>query len=82
MSETQAPYISESIQPAPTSNGGQTLDRPQLKKLVEAEAQARLTKCSQDLQQVLAAHGCELVALPQIDSEGRIVAMVTLRVLK
>ena len=44
--------------------------------LVEADKQRRVKAAAEAVQAALAEHGCDLVALPQIAPDGRVVAVV------
>ena len=44
--------------------------------LVEADKQRRIKAAAEAVQAALAEHGCDLVALPQIAADGRVVAVV------
>jgi len=46
--------------------------------LVNADKQRRIKAAAEAVQAALAEHGCDLVALPQIAPDGRVVAMVQL----
>ena len=46
--------------------------------LVEQDKQRRIKLAAEAVQAALAEHGCDLVALPQIAADGRIVAVVQL----
>lgn len=43
-----------------------------------ADRQARLKTCSEELAETLKRHGCQLVAVPTLTPDGRIVAQVQL----
>ena len=44
--------------------------------LVEADKQRRVKAAAEAVQAALAEHQCDLVALPQIAADGRVVAVV------
>ena len=46
--------------------------------LVEADKQRRIKAAAKAVQAALAEHGCDLVAVPQIAPDGRVVAVVQL----
>lgn len=46
--------------------------------LVEADKQRRVKLAAEAVAAVLQEHGCDLVALPQIAADGRVVAVVQL----
>ena len=46
--------------------------------LVEADRQRRAKLAAEAVQAALAEHGCELLAVPQITADGRVVAVVQL----
>ena len=46
--------------------------------LVEADRQQRIKAAAEAVQVALAEHGCDLVAVPQIAPDGRVVAVVQL----
>ena len=46
--------------------------------LVEADKQRRMKLAAEAVQAALAEHGCDLVAVPQIAPDGRVVAVVQL----
>lgn len=46
--------------------------------LVEQDKQRRIKLAAEAVQAALAEHGCDLVALPQIAPDGRVVAVVQL----
>jgi pyruvate/2-oxoglutarate dehydrogenase complex dihydrolipoamide acyltransferase (E2) component len=47
-------------------------------QLVEQDKQRRIKLAAEAVQAALAEHGCDLVALPQIAPDGRVVAVVQL----
>lgn len=58
-----------------TENGS----KPTLtKEMIEADRQRRLAECRQKVQELLDEYNCDLVAVPQIAADGRIVAIVQL----
>jgi pyruvate/2-oxoglutarate dehydrogenase complex dihydrolipoamide acyltransferase (E2) component len=46
--------------------------------LVEADKQRRMKLAAEAVQAALAEHGCDLLAVPQIAPDGRVVAVVQL----
>ena len=48
----------------------------QAAQLVEADKQVRIQAAATAVQAALLEHGCDLVAVPQITPDGRIVAVV------
>ena len=50
----------------------------QMKLAIEKDKQERAQACMVAVQAALEEHGCQLVAVPQINAEGRIVAQVQL----
>lgn len=50
----------------------------QMKQAIEQDKQERAQACMAAVQAALEEHGCQLVAVPQINAEGRIVAQVQL----
>jgi pyruvate/2-oxoglutarate dehydrogenase complex dihydrolipoamide acyltransferase (E2) component len=46
--------------------------------LVEQDRQRRIKAAAEAVQAALAEHGCDLLAVPQIAPDGRVVAMVQL----
>lgn len=46
----------------------------QARKLLEQDEQARSNAAAQQIQAVLAEHNCQLIAMPQITADGRVVA--------
>jgi len=44
--------------------------------LLEADKQRRMKLAAEAVQAALAEHGCDLLALPQIAADGRVVAVV------
>lgn len=50
-------------------------------RAIEAEKQRRLRLCQSAINQALQDHGCELIAVPGISADGRIVATAQIRVM-
>lgn len=50
----------------------------EMKAAIEQDKAERAQACMDEIQAALDEHGCQLVAAPQINAEGRIVAVVQL----
>lgn len=50
----------------------------EMKAAIEKDRQERAQLCMDEIQAALDEHGCRLVTTPQINAEGRIVAVVQL----
>jgi hypothetical protein len=50
----------------------------EMKQAIEQDKAERARLCMAAIQAALEEHGCQLVAVPQINAEGRIVAQVQL----
>ena len=46
------------------------------KMVLEADRMHRMTLCSEEIAAVLKRHGCQLVAVPMLSPDGRVVARV------
>ena len=51
-------------------------DVTQAQAVIEAERQQRAERCAQRIAALLAAERCQIVAVPQLTADGRIVATV------
>lgn len=52
------------------------MDATEARRLVDADKQRRVNAAAQAVQDALREHECDLIALPQIAADGRIVAVV------
>lgn len=50
----------------------------EMKQAIEKDKAERAQLCMDEIQAALKEHGCRMVATPQINAEGRIVAVVQL----
>ena len=58
------------------SEDEQTITPAKARMVLEADRQQRMKACSEEIAQVLARHGCQLVAVPMLSQDGRVVARV------
>lgn len=56
----------------------ETMTPTEAAQLVEADKARRIKAAAEAVQAALAEHGCDLVAVPQIAADGRVVAVVQL----
>ena len=57
------------------------LSSEELYQLVEQDKADRLENCRNEIEAILQKHKCQLVALPQINIEGKVIAEVHIRIL-
>jgi len=53
----------------------------ELQQLVEQDKAKRLENCRSEMETVLQKNGCQLIALPGISIEGRVIAEVQIKIL-
>lgn len=56
----------------------ETMTPTEAAALVEADRQRRIKAAAEAVAAVMAEHGCDLLAVPQIAPDGRVVAVVQL----
>ena len=56
------------------------MNKEELAEAVKAEQEERVRACAVALAEVLDAHGCELVGVPGLTADGRVVAQVVVKV--
>ncbi len=56
------------------------MTREELEIAVKAEQEERVRACASSLAEVLDVYGCELVGVPGLTSDGRVVAQVVVKV--
>jgi len=56
----------------------ETMTAEDARRLLEQERDERLRICQAQIQRVLEANGCRLVAMPQFTEDGRIVTVMRL----
>jgi hypothetical protein len=54
----------------------ETMTTDEARKLVDADRTSRVQAAADAVQSILREHECDLVALPQISPDGRVVAVV------
>ena len=57
------------------------LSSEELQQLLEQDKAERLQNCRNEIEVILQKHKCQLVALPQINVEGRVIAEVQIAIL-
>ena len=57
------------------------LSSEEIQKLVEQDKADRLQNCRSEIGAILQKHNCQIVSLPQIGADGRIVAAAQIQIL-